>query len=67
MCLSSYICDLYLTASSTSTVPYALGVLKNAGYKMVSVADCLGQQAYQSVGPPGIMSVSLAFPVNFFS
>lgn len=45
--------EVYLTTAN-STLPYALGVLKKAGYKMVSVADCLGQKPYLSIGPPGI-------------
>jgi len=28
---------------------------------MVSVADCLGQKPYQSIGPPGIRGVSRMF------
>ena len=68
VCLWSLVCGLYglyLIVSSTQTLPYALSVLKKAGYKMVSVADCLGQQPYKSVGPPGNITVSLAFPDNF--
>lgn len=56
---------MYLTASSNSTLPYALGVLKKAGYKMVSVADCLGQKPYLSIGPPGIPAVSHAYFLRF--
>ena len=33
-------------------LPYAIKVLQKAGYKLVTVAECLGQQPYLSVGPP---------------
>jgi len=32
--------------------PHAIKVLLSAGYKLVTVADCLGQQPYLSTGPP---------------
>jgi len=34
-------------------LPYILPLLKNAGYKLVTVAECLGIPAYQHVGQPG--------------
>lgn len=33
-------------------IPYAIQQFKNAGYKMVTVAQCLGQSPYQSTGSP---------------
>ena len=33
-------------------LPYAVEVLQNAGYNLVTVAECLGLQPYLSVGPP---------------
>ncbi|TFK71515.1 carbohydrate esterase family 4 protein [Pluteus cervinus] len=33
-------------------IPYALNVLKSAGYKFVTLAECLGMPAYQFVIPP---------------
>ncbi|KAJ7767238.1 carbohydrate esterase family 4 protein [Mycena metata] len=34
-------------------LPYAIPKLKAAGYKLVTVAECLGLPAYQHVGTPG--------------
>jgi len=34
-------------------LPYAIQRLKSAGYNLVTVAECLGMPAYQSVGAPG--------------
>ncbi|KAJ7022192.1 carbohydrate esterase family 4 protein [Mycena alexandri] len=34
-------------------LPYAISTLKAAGYKLVTVAECLGLPAYQHVGTPG--------------
>ncbi|CCO29968.1 carbohydrate esterase family 4 protein [Rhizoctonia solani AG-1 IB] len=33
-------------------IPYAIQKLQAAGYKLVTLAECLGQQPYQSVGSP---------------
>ncbi|EAU83261.2 chitin deacetylase [Coprinopsis cinerea okayama7 len=33
-------------------VPHAIRVLKNAGYRLVTLAECVGQQPYQWVGNP---------------
>lgn len=33
------------------TLPYVISKLKGAGYKFVTVADCLGRSKYQRVGP----------------
>jgi len=41
---------------STSTVfdvlPFAISVLQAAGYKLATLAECVGQNPYQSVGSP---------------
>ncbi|CAE6412646.1 unnamed protein product [Rhizoctonia solani] len=33
-------------------IPYAIQKLQAAGYRLVTLAECLGQQPYQSVGSP---------------
>lgn len=40
------------TMESTATiiVPEAIAILKGAGYRLVSVAECLGIDAYEHVG-----------------
>ncbi|KAJ2913639.1 hypothetical protein MD484_g6782, partial [Candolleomyces efflorescens] len=42
------------TQSGTAydVLPYAIQRLKQAGYQLVTVAECLGRQPYQSVGAP---------------
>ncbi|CUA76241.1 hypothetical protein RSOLAG22IIIB_12144 [Rhizoctonia solani] len=42
------------THSTTAydVLPYAIQKLQAAGYKLVTVAECLGEQPYQSVGSP---------------
>ncbi|KAF8625884.1 hypothetical protein AX15_005150 [Amanita polypyramis BW_CC] len=37
----------------TQTLPYALQKLKRAGYRLVSLAECLGEQPYKYVDQPG--------------
>jgi peptidoglycan/xylan/chitin deacetylase (PgdA/CDA1 family) len=39
-------------------VPHAISVLKAKGYRLVTVAECLGLPAYQSVGSPSSGSFS---------
>ncbi|KAF5374529.1 hypothetical protein D9615_009071 [Tricholomella constricta] len=39
-------------------LPYAISKLQNAGYRLVTLSECLGLPAYQSVGPPGIPDAS---------
>ncbi|KIL57645.1 carbohydrate esterase family 4 protein [Amanita muscaria Koide BX008] len=36
----------------TETIPYAIQKLQAAGYRLVTVAECLGKNPYQSVGSP---------------
>jgi len=35
-------------------LPYAIQRLKSAGYRLVTLAECLGKPAYQSVVAPGV-------------
>jgi len=35
-------------------VPHAIATLQKAGYKLVTVAECLGRTPYQSVGAPSV-------------
>ena len=39
-------------------LPYAIKKLQAAGYKLVSLAECTGLPAYQSVTTPGVRDVS---------
>lgn len=39
-------------ASAHQVLPHAISVLKAKGYRLVTVADCLGLPAYQNVGTP---------------
>jgi len=34
-------------------LPYAISKLQNAGYRLVSLAECVGKNPYQSIGTPG--------------
>ena len=36
----------------SDVLPFAIGVLQRAGYNLVTLADCVGQSAYQWVGTP---------------
>lgn len=44
---------------SFETLPYAIKKLQGAGYKLVTVAECLGKPAYQTVGKPSPRTVSI--------
>jgi len=33
-------------------LPFAINVLQQAGYRLVTLAECVGQNPYQSVGSP---------------
>lgn len=39
-------------------LPYAIQRLQSAGYRLVTLAECLGMQPYQSVGAPGTPDAS---------
>ena len=43
---------------------HAIKVLQSAGYKLVTVAECLGQQPYLSTGPPTAVRFSSPFISN---
>ncbi|KAH6919225.1 hypothetical protein BKA70DRAFT_1088206 [Coprinopsis sp. MPI-PUGE-AT-0042] len=43
---------------SYDVLPFAIAELKKAGYRMVTLAECLGKPAYQSVTTPGTPDVS---------
>lgn len=40
------------------TLPYAIKKLLGAGYKLVTLSECLGMPAYQSTGPPAVKDAS---------
>ncbi|PFH45874.1 carbohydrate esterase family 4 protein [Amanita thiersii Skay4041] len=40
------------------TLPYAIQRLQAAGYRLVTLAECLGKQPYQSVQAPGVKDAS---------
>ena len=42
----------------SKVLPYAIKKLKDAGYQLVTVAECTGLPAYQSVRAPGTRDVS---------
>jgi len=39
-------------------LPYAIETLKGAGYRLVTIAECLGEEPYHSVGKPQPRTVS---------
>ena len=43
-------------------VPYALNLLKNKGYKFVTVSQCLGISPYQSIVAPSVKDVRAQRP-----
>ena len=45
---------------SYDVLPFAIAELKKAGYKMVTLAECLGKPPYQNVTTPGTPDVSTA-------
>ncbi|KAJ2917563.1 hypothetical protein MD484_g2873, partial [Candolleomyces efflorescens] len=44
--------------SAQVVLPHAIKVLKDAGYRLVSLAECLGQPAYTVTGPPATRDAS---------
>lgn len=59
------------TVAITQIIPQAIRELQSAGYRLVTVSDCLGVPAYQWVGQPQQRDVSLnsflgALPVQLF-
>ncbi|KAF8896035.1 carbohydrate esterase family 4 protein [Infundibulicybe gibba] len=49
--------EVYETTAH-QVLPYAISKLQQAGYRLVSVAECLGMSAYQNTGPPGVRDSS---------
>ncbi len=43
---------------SHQVLPYVIDRLQAAGYRLVTLAECLGEAPYQSVGSPGTPDVS---------
>ena len=43
---------LSIDTTTFIVAPHAIKVLQSAGYKLVTVTECLGQQPYLSTGPP---------------
>jgi len=43
--------EVYETTAST-VIPHAISVLKNKGYNLVTVAECMGMEPYQKVTTP---------------
>jgi hypothetical protein len=50
--------------TAKTVIPQVVKDLKNKGYKLVTVSECLGIPAYQSVGQPKKRDVS-SFSVSF--
>ena len=52
---------------SDEVLPYAIKKLKAAGYRLVSLSECTGLPAYQSVQAPSVRDVSyqMIFFINF--
>lgn len=47
-----------VTTTAYEVLPFAIAELKKAGYKMVTLAECLGKPAYQNVTTPGTPDAS---------
>ncbi|KAJ7207977.1 carbohydrate esterase family 4 protein [Mycena pura] len=47
--------------TANTLVPYALNLFKSKGYKLVTLAECLGVDAYQAVGVPQQRTVRLPY------
>lgn len=50
---------------SHQVLPFAIQQLQKAGYKLVSLAECTGLPAYQSISAPGVRDVSSPLPFFF--
>ena len=55
---------LSIDTTAFIVAPHAIKVLQSAGYKLVTVAECLGQQPYLSTGPPTSVHCSSPFISN---
>ena len=51
---------LYFGWTSQVLLPFAIQTLQAAGYKLVTLAECLGKPAYQSVAAPKTRDVRLS-------
>ena len=60
--IESYTLSIDITAFIVA--PHAIKVLQSAGYKLVTITECLGQQPYLSTGPPTAVSCSSLFICN---
>ena len=49
----------------TEVLPYAIQVLQKAGYKLVTLAECLNGKPYLSVGSPSTPDVCHFYPQRF--
>ena len=55
---------LSIDTTAFIVAPHAIKVLQSAGYKLVTVAECLDQQPYLSTGPPTAVRFSSPFISN---
>ena len=55
---------LSINTTAFIVAPHAIKVLRSAGYKLVTVAECLGQQPYLSTEPPTAVRFSSLFISN---
>ena len=55
---------LSIDTTAFIVAPRAIKVLQSAGYKLVTFAECLGQQPYLSTGPPTSVHCSSPFISN---
>ena len=55
---------LSIDTTAFIVAPHAIKVLQSTGYKLVTVAECLGQQPYLSTGPPTAVRFSSPFISN---
>ena len=46
------------STTAHQVLPYAINLLQSKGYKLVTVAECLGLPAYQWTTTPGTKDVS---------
>ncbi|KAF8072278.1 carbohydrate esterase family 4 protein [Lyophyllum atratum] len=53
--------EVYRASLLSFVVPHAIATLQKAGYKLVTLAECLGREPYQSVGTPSVRDVRFLF------
>ena len=51
-----------LETTATTLIPFAINLLQGAGYKLVTMAECLGLQPYQAIGTPQTQTVRHFIP-----